>query len=74
MRGKVMRYTIEVDIHELNIIKDSVKKEYHELREKENNRYLTDFQRDMIENSKFKLLMLIGKLDNIIPVADKITV
>jgi hypothetical protein len=74
MRGKVMRYTIEVDIHELNIIKDSVKKEYPELREKENNRYLTDFQRDMIKDSKFKLLMLIGKLDNIIPVADKITV
>lgn len=72
-KGGNMNYTIELDIHELNIIKDSVKKEYRALQEKANNRYLTDFQRDMLEDSKFKLLMLIGKLDNIITVANKIT-
>lgn len=64
-----MKYTIELDICELNIIKDSIKNEYHKLQEKANNRYLTDFQKDMIEDSKFKLLMLIRKLDNIILVA-----
>ena len=68
-----MNYVVELDIYELNIIKNSIKEEYHKLQEKVNNRCLTDFQRDMLEDSKFKLLMLIGKLDNIITVANKIT-
>lgn len=66
-------YKLEVDKYELNILKSLVKNEYQKLIEKENNRYLIDFELDMIKDSKFRLLLLIGKLDNIIPVADKIT-
>ena len=65
-------YNIAVDSYELTIIKSLVKNEYQKLREKENNKYLTDFDLDMIKDSKFRLLLLIGKLDNIIIMGDKI--
>ena len=67
-------YNIAVDSYELSIIKSLVKNEYQKLTEKENNRYLTDFELDMIKDSKFRLLLLIGKLDNIIVMGDKIWV
>lgn len=66
-------YNIAMDSYELSIVKSLVKNEYQKLIEKENNRYLTDFELDMIKDSKLKLLLLIGKLDNTIPVANKIT-
>lgn len=65
-------YNIEIDKYELSILKSLVKNEYQKLIEKENNRYLTDFELDMIKDSKLRLLLLIGKLDNIIVTGDKI--
>ena len=65
-------YNIAVDSYELSIVKSLVKNEYQKLIEKENNKYLTDFELDMIKDSKFRLLLLIGKLDNIIVMGDKI--
>ena len=65
-------YNIEIDKYELGVLKSLVKNEYQKLIEKENNKYLTDFELDMIKDSKLKLLLLIGKLDNIIVTGDKI--
>ena len=66
-----MKYIVELDKYELNILKDIVKKDYKET--KKNCKYKTGFDRDMLEDSAFKLLLLLGKLDNVVQVADKIT-
>ena len=64
-----MNYSIELDKYELNILKSLAKEEYKNLSVKCEDSI--GFDRDMLEDSKFKLLMLIGKLDNVIMVVDK---
>ena len=63
-------YNIEVDKYELAILKNLVKAEYKKLTDTAKN--YNGFDRDMLEDSKFRLLLLAGKLDNIIVVGDKI--
>jgi hypothetical protein len=65
-----MRYTIELDKDELSLLKGLVRQEYYRVGEK-----LKDdvFDKNSIKNIMAKLLLVGGKLDNIIPVADKIT-
>lgn len=65
-------YKLEIDKYELVTLKSLVKNEYQKLIEKENNRYLTDFELDIIKDSKLKLLLLIGKLYNVILEGGKI--
>ena len=65
-----MRYTIELDKYELNTLKNVIKKAYKEA--KKDCEGKTGFDRDMLEDSAFKLLLLVGKLDNIIVKGDKI--
>lgn len=66
-----MNYTIELDKYELATLKDLVKIEYMKLSTATKN--YNGFERDILEDSKLKLLLLMGKLDNIIPVANEIT-
>lgn len=66
-----MNYTIELDEYELATLKSLAKTEYKKLADTAKN--YNGFDRDMLEDSKFKLLMLIGKLDNIVTIANKIT-
>ena len=67
---ETIRYTIELDKYELNTLKDIVKKAYKEA--KKECEGITGFYRDILEDSAFKLLLLAGKLDNIVVVGDKI--
>lgn len=71
-----MDYTIKLDKHDLarikRIVKDELKKELKSgrvctLQEDYSGAELADYEAT-------QLIMLLGKLDNIIPVADKITV
>ena len=64
------RYTIELDKYELKTLKNVIKKAYKEA--KKDCEGKTGFDRDMLEDSAFKLLLLAGKLDNIIIMGDKI--
>ena len=55
-----MNYTIELNKDELKILKRLVKDEFN-------------FRKNQVTfDDETKLLMLIGKLDNVIPVADNI--
>lgn len=63
-------YNIEIDKYELAILKSLVKTEYKKLSDTAKN--YNGFDRDMLEDSKFRLLLLVGKLDNIIMKGDKI--
>ena len=57
-------YKLEIDKYELATLKSLVKTEYKKLTDAAKN--YNGFDRDMLEDSKLKLLLLIGKLDNII--------
>lgn len=59
-----MNYTLQVDKYELATLKSLVKTEYKKVSDAAKN--YNGFDRDMLEDSKFRLLLLIGKLDNII--------
>ena len=63
-------YNIEVDKYELATLKSLVKSEYKKL--SDTAKSYNGFDRDMFEDSKFRLLLLMGKLDNIIVEGDKI--
>lgn len=63
-------YKLEIDKYELAILKNLVKTEYKKL--SDTAKSYNDFDRDMLEDSKFRLLSLLGKLDNIITIGDKI--
>lgn len=62
-----MKYIVELDKYEANILKDITGKAYKEA--KENCKCKTGFDRDILEDSAFKLLLLSRKLDNIFQVA-----
>lgn len=59
-----MNYTLQVDKYELATLKSLVKTEYKKVSDATKN--YNGFDRDILEDSKFRLLLLIGKLDNII--------
>ena len=65
-------YKLEIDKYELTTLKSLLKAEYKKLSDVMKN--YSGFDRDMLEDSKFRLLLLIGKLDNIIIMGDKIWV
>lgn len=67
---ETMKYTIELDKQELNTLKNVIKQAYKEA--KKDCEGKTGFDRDMLEDSAFKLLLLAGKLDNIIVMGGKI--
>lgn len=64
-----MKHNIELDKYELATLKSLVKTEYKKLADIVKN--YNGFDRDMLEDSKFKLLTLIRKLDNVISMTDK---
>ena len=57
-------YKLEIDKYELATLKALVKAEYKKLADTAKS--YNGFDRDMLEDSAFKLLLLAGKLDNII--------
>lgn len=61
-------YKLEIDKYELAILKKLVKAEYKKLSDVAES--YDGFDRDLIEDSKFRILLLIGKLDNIIVMGD----
>ena len=63
-------YKLEIDKYELAILKSLVKTEYKKLSDTVKN--YNGFDRDMLEDSKFRLLLLVGKLYDIIVEGDKI--
>ena len=63
-------YKLEIDKYELATLKSLVKTEYKKVSDAAKS--YNGFDRDIIEDSKFKLLLLVGKLDNIIVMGDKI--
>ena len=63
-------YKLEIDKYELATLKSLAKTEYKKLSDAAKG--YNGFDRDMLEDSKFRLLLLIGKLDNIIIMGDKI--
>lgn len=63
-------YKLEIDKYELAILKKLVKTEYKKLSDTAKN--YDDLDRDMLEDSKFRFLLLIGKLDNILVMGDKV--
>ena len=63
-------YKLEIDKYELAILKNLVKTEYKKL--SDTAKSYDDLDRDMLEDSKFRFLLLIGKLDNILIMGDKI--
>ena len=63
-------YKIEIDKYELATLKSLVKTEYKKLTDAA--RSYNGFDRDILEDSKLKLLLLAGKLNNIVVMGDKI--
>ena len=63
-------YKIEIDKYELATLKSLVKAEYKKLADTAKS--YNGFDRDMLEDSKFRLLLLAGKLNNIIVMGGKI--
>lgn len=63
-------YKLEIDKYELATLKALVKAEYKKLTDTAKS--YNGFDRDMLEDSKLRLLILAGKLDNIVVVGDKI--
>ena len=67
-----MKYIVELTEIELNFLKRTLKEEFEKIKYKATSQ--DPYGDACLENYKeHQLLMLIGKLDNIIPVADKIT-
>ena len=65
-----MTYTVELDKDELKLLKILVRQEYY----KEGLKLLRNeaLNKDVIENTRAKLLLIGGKLDNIIVEAEKL--
>ena len=71
-----MSYTIEIDDDELRLLKSITRDEYtrvQSLYNQEVSRAETNSTK-WLEDRSYQLLLLIGMLDNVITVADKITV
>ena len=63
-------YKLQIDKYELATLKSLVKTEYNKLANAAEN--YSGVDRDMLEDSKFRLLLLAGKLDNISIKGDKL--
>lgn len=68
-----MKYTIELNKDELKALKKFLKEEYNSVRALRNNEvFRVEYKEgDSLEHREHELLLLLGKLDNIILVADK---
>lgn len=71
-----MKYIIELNKNELKTLKKFLKEDYNSIKALRNNEvFHVEFKDgDSLENREHELLLLLGKLDNIILKADKITV
>lgn len=70
-----MRYNIELNDSELKALKKFLKEDYDSVRALRNNEvFRVEYKDgDSLESREHELLLLLGKIDNIIPVANKIT-
>ena len=70
-----MNYTIELNKDEFKALKKFLKEEYSSVKALRNNEvFRVEYKDgDSLEVREHELLLLLGKLDNIIPMADKIT-
>lgn len=70
-----MKYIIELNKDELKALKKFLREEYDSVKALRNNQvFRVEYKDgDSLEVREHELLLLLGKLDNIIPVADKIT-
>lgn len=70
-----MNYIIELNKDEFKALKKFLKEEYGSVKALRNNEvFRVEYKDgDSLEVREHELLLLLGKLDNIIPVADKIT-
>jgi hypothetical protein len=70
-----MKYIIELNKDEFKALKKFLKEEYGSVKALRNNEvFRVEYKDgDSLEVREHELLLLLGKLDNIIPVADKIT-
>jgi hypothetical protein len=64
-----MNYTIELDKDELKLLKILVRQEFYKEGLKLKNEALN---KDVIESTRLKLLLIGGKLDDVIVAADKL--
>ena len=71
-----MKYIIELDKDELKSLKKFLREKYDSVKALRNNQvFRVEYKDgDSLENREHELLLLLGKLDNVITVADKITV
>ena len=70
-----MKYIIELNKDEFKALKKLLKEEYSSVKALRNNEvFRVEYKDgDSLEVREHELLLLLGKLDNIIPMADKIT-
>ena len=70
-----MKYIIELNKGEFKALKKFLKEEHRSVKALRNNEVFRVEYRDgdSLEVREHELLLLLGKLDNIIPIADKIT-
>ncbi len=71
-----MNYTIELNKDELKSLKKFLREEYDSVKAIRNNQvFRVEYKDgDSLENREHELLLLLGKLDNVITVADNIIV
>jgi hypothetical protein len=69
-----MYYTLKLNNDELKALKKFLKEDYNSVRALRNNEvFRVEYKDgDSLEVREHELLLLLGKIDNIIPVADKI--
>jgi hypothetical protein len=69
-----MRYNIELNDSELKALKKFLKEDYDTVRALRNNKvFRVEYKDgDSLESREHELLLLLGKIGNIIPIADKI--
>lgn len=74
-KGGNMKYIIELDKNELKALKKFLKEDYNSVKTLRNNEvFRVEYKDgDSLENREHELLLLLGKLDNVITVADTIT-
>ena len=70
-----MKYIIELNDNELKVLKKFLREEYSSVKALRNNEvFRVEYKEgDSLENREHELILLLGKLDNIITVADKIS-
>ena len=65
-----MLYNISLDKYELYILKSLVKAEYNREQIRFENKYTDDFDKDIAKDSMVRLIIIQGKLNNVILMSD----